>query len=96
MERRPSWAFVIAAVVIGACAPQSAAGQVTARSPGQHEALAHYEGPPLTLRAATTGAYYLAYRAEREKPMRIDRFEQWIIGEAMQIEEAIAGAELIA
>jgi LysR family glycine cleavage system transcriptional activator len=51
---------------------------------------------PLTLRAATTGAYYLAYRAEREKPMRIDRFEQWIIGEAMQIEEAIAGAELIA
>ena len=47
---------------------------------------------PFALRAATRGAYYLAYRAAREKPMRVERFEQWILREAMQIEESIAVA----
>ena len=45
---------------------------------------------PFTLRASTTGAYYIAYRSERAKPARIQRFEDWIVREALQIEEAAA------
>jgi outer membrane protein TolC len=52
MERRRLWAFMIAAVVIGVSAPQSAAGQAGSPTPGQHETLTRYEGPALTLRAA--------------------------------------------
>jgi cobalt-zinc-cadmium efflux system outer membrane protein len=53
MKRRPLWAFIVLAAVVGAHGSQSAAaGQAPSAAPGQHEALTQYEGPALTLRAA--------------------------------------------
>ncbi|HZQ60151.1 MAG TPA: transcriptional regulator GcvA [Casimicrobiaceae bacterium] len=43
---------------------------------------------PFALRAPTTGSYYLAYRAQRQKPARVDRFEDWILREVTGLEEA--------
>ncbi len=77
MTRRRLWAFMIAAVAIGASDPQSAAGQATSAAPGQHVALTRYEGPALTLRAALDEALaknpeLVALRAQlgvtRERP----------------------------
>src|SRR6266851_4727411 len=76
MTRRRLWLSMIAAVVMAVSEPHPAVGQTTP-TPGQHEALTHYEGPPLTLRAALDEALaknpeLVAVRAQigvtRERP----------------------------
>jgi len=41
---------------------------------------------PLSQRAATGGAYVLAYRSDRPKPQRVQVFEEWIVREAQEME----------
>lgn len=52
MERRRLWAFMTAAVMIGAGPSRSAAAGQASPAPTQHEALTQYDGPALTLREA--------------------------------------------
>ena len=48
---------------------------------------------PLALRVPTEGAYYLAYSADRPKPPRVEAFEDWLLTEALKMEEAGGGRE---
>ncbi|SHI01085.1 transcriptional regulator GcvA [Pollutimonas bauzanensis] len=46
---------------------------------------------PFGLRVATSGAYYLAYRADVPKPARVQLFEDWILAEADAMNRQFAG-----
>ena len=43
---------------------------------------------PLALRVPTDGAYYLAYPGDRPKPARVEAFEDWLLTEALKVDEA--------
>ena len=43
---------------------------------------------PRALRVPTEGAYYLGYPADRPKPPRVEAFEDWLLAEALKMEEA--------
>jgi LysR family glycine cleavage system transcriptional activator len=48
---------------------------------------------PFSLQVATPGAYYLAYRADAPKPVRVQTFEDWILAEAETVNRQLASQE---
>jgi LysR family transcriptional regulator, glycine cleavage system transcriptional activator len=47
---------------------------------------------PFELRAATKRAYFLATHPHREKPARLQAFEQWILSEAAVVEHRLSAS----
>ena len=51
---------------------------------------------PFTLQVPADGSYYFGYPGERPKPERVAAFEEWVLREAIKMEEKLGAEEKLA